>query len=82
MASNTHGIDKKQWKKWTGYPQVIFNRMWHGTGWILDTDENLKSLHMTRKQKRVLQFNICFEAAIVMKDAEIDRKAGILLNVK
>lgn len=79
MATNRHGVPKKQWKQWRGRPQAAFNRMWYAMHSVTKFGVPQKLSAATR---RVIRWNACWMAADVTKEIEKDAAAGILTNVK
>ena len=74
MATNVHKVPQKQWRKWRGTPQAMYNRMW------LRVKETL--LQQNRKPDYVLIHNLCWEAADVQKELAEDVAAGWFIKTR
>ena len=74
MARNCHGVPKKQWAKWRGRPQAMFNRLWSELGFELK--EAQKAGSISPRLMHVIRWNVCWLAAGVEKELDADAKLG------
>lgn len=74
MARNCHNAPKKQWKKWAGRPQAMFNRLWFSIR--PEMMYCLGAKGMTRREMNVLRWNICWMAADNERGLDEDQALG------
>ena len=70
MARNCHHVPKRQWDKWRGRPQAMFNRLWTQLGF--EYSLVIDDAHLLN----VVRWNACRLAAEVEKELEADAKLG------
>lgn len=61
MARNIHKVQNKQWKKWKGMGQAMFNRLWECTS-------------LVGPDAQAYRWNSCFMAASIANDLQDELK--------